>query len=107
VTFGTMSKDCTCRARGYGTGSHTERTALKVRKKVLARLNGEDGDSLVMPGVRQDERDMLVERARRCSISHHIAITNGADRCSKAKRADVEPLLRRHGERWRQRRDQM
>ena len=34
--------------------------ALKVRKKMLARLK-EDGDSLVMPGVPQDERAMLVE----------------------------------------------
>src|SRR5262245_56053059 len=38
----------------YGT------PALKVRKKMLARLK-EDGDSLVLPGVPQDERDMLVE----------------------------------------------
>lgn len=34
----------------YGT------PALKVRKKMLARLK-EDGDSLVMPGVPQDERE--------------------------------------------------
>jgi hypothetical protein len=39
----------------YGT------PALKVRKKMLVRLK-EDGDSLVMPGVPPDERDMLVER---------------------------------------------
>src|SRR5215212_7538147 len=38
----------------YGT------PALKVRKKMLVRLK-EDGDSLVMPGVPQDERAMLVE----------------------------------------------
>src|SRR6266852_3239890 len=38
----------------YGT------PALKVRKKMLARLK-EDGDSLVIPGVPPDERDMLVE----------------------------------------------
>src|ERR1700676_2713467 len=41
-----------------GTSSGTP--ALKVRKKLLARLK-EDGDSLVMPGVPNDERDMLVE----------------------------------------------
>jgi len=34
--------------------------ALKVRKKLLVRLR-EDGDSMVMPGVPPDERDMLVE----------------------------------------------
>src|ERR1700743_71203 len=39
----------------YGT------PALKVRKKLLARLK-EDGDSLVIPGVPPDEREMLVER---------------------------------------------
>jgi len=38
----------------YGT------PALKVRKKMLARLK-EDGDSLVMPDVPIDERAMLVE----------------------------------------------
>ena len=38
----------------YGT------PALKVRKKMLVRLK-EDGDSLVMPDVPRDERDMLVE----------------------------------------------
>src|SRR6195952_6159884 len=38
----------------YGT------PALKVRKKLLARLK-EDGDSLVMPGVPPDEREMLVK----------------------------------------------
>jgi hypothetical protein len=38
----------------YGTA------ALKVRKKLLVRLK-EDRDSLVMPGVPPDERDMLVE----------------------------------------------
>ena len=35
--------------------------ALKVRRKLLARLK-EDGDSLVMPGVPLDEREMLVDR---------------------------------------------
>src|SRR3981081_4335797 len=38
----------------YGT------PALKVRKKMLARLR-EDNDSLVMPGVPLDEREMLIE----------------------------------------------
>jgi hypothetical protein len=42
----------------HGTSYGTP--ALKVRKKLLVRLK-EDGDSLVMPGVPADERDMLVE----------------------------------------------
>src|SRR5215469_15353844 len=41
-------------------GSSYGTAALKVRKKLLARLK-EDGDSLVMPGVPHDERAMLVE----------------------------------------------
>ena len=35
--------------------------ALKLRKKLLVRLK-EDGDSMVMPGVPPDERDMLALR---------------------------------------------
>src|ERR1700756_2234133 len=38
----------------YGT------PALKIRKKMLVRLK-EDGDSLVMPGIPLEERDVLVE----------------------------------------------
>ena len=77
----------------YGT------PALKVRKKLLARLK-EDGDSLVMPGVPQDERDMLVERAPRIFYftDHYRDYPMVLLRLSKAKRTDVEPLLRRH---WR------
>jgi hypothetical protein len=77
----------------YGT------PALKVRKKLLARLR-EDGDSLVMPGVPQDERDMLVERAPQVFYftDHYRDYPMVLIRLSKAKRADVEPLLRRH---WR------
>jgi hypothetical protein len=77
----------------YGTA------ALKVRNKLLARLR-EDGDSLVMPGVPQDERDMLVERAPRVFYftDHYRDYPMVLIRLSKAKRPDIEPLLRRH---WR------
>ncbi len=77
----------------YGT------PALKVRKKLLARLK-EDGDSLVMPGVPQDERDMLVERAPKAFhfTDHYRDYPMVLIRLSQAKRTDVEPLLRRH---WR------
>jgi hypothetical protein len=77
----------------YGT------PALKVRKKLLVRLK-EDGDSLVMPGVPQDERDMLVERAPKVFYftEHYRDYPMVLIRLSKAKRTDVEPLLRRH---WR------
>jgi hypothetical protein len=77
----------------YGTA------ALKVRKKMLARLK-EDGDSLVMPGVPQDERDMLVEREPDTFYftAHYRDYPIVLIRLSRATRATVEPLLRRH---WR------
>ncbi|QOZ23059.1 MmcQ/YjbR family DNA-binding protein [Bradyrhizobium sp. CCBAU 51753] len=77
----------------YGT------PALKVRKKLLVRLR-EDGDSLVMPGVPPDERDMLVERQPSVFYftDHYRDYPTVLIRLSKAKRAIVEPLLRRH---WR------
>ena len=78
----------------YGTA------ALKVRKKLLARLR-EDGDGLVMLGVPQDERDMLVESQPKVFYftDHYKDYPTVLIRLSKAKRATVEPLLRR---RWRE-----
>ena len=80
-------------ATSYGT------PALKVRKKLLARLK-EDGDSLVMPGVPPEERDILVERDPQVFYftDHYKDYPMVLIRLSKAKRAIVEPLLRRH---WR------
>jgi hypothetical protein len=73
--------------------------ALKVRKKLLVRLK-QDGDSLVMPGVPQDERDMLVERQPKVFYftDHYRDYPMMLIRLSRAKRAHVEPLLLR---RWR------
>ena len=80
-------------------GSSYGTPALKVRKKMLARLK-EDGDSLVMPGVPRDERDMLVEREPKVFYftDHYKDYPMVLIRLSKTKRATVEPLLRRH---WR------
>jgi hypothetical protein len=77
----------------YGT------PALKVRKKLLVRLK-EDGDSLVVPGVPPDERDMLVARESKVFYftDHYKDYPIVLIRLSKAKRAIVGPLLRRH---WR------
>ena len=77
----------------YGT------PALKVRKKMLVRLK-EDDDSLVMPGVPRDERDMLVEREPKVFYftDHYKDYPMVLIRLSKTKRATVEPLLRRQ---WR------
>src|ERR1700753_1407856 len=78
----------------YGT------PALKVRKKMLVRLK-EDGDSLVMPGVPADERDMLVENQPKVFYftDHYRGYPIALIRLSKATRATVEPFLRR---RWRE-----
>ena len=75
----------------YGT------PALKVRKKMLARLR-EDNDSLVMPGVPLDEREMLVESQPKIFYftDHYRDYPMVLVRLSKAKRSHVEPLLRRH-----------
>ncbi|MBR0779305.1 MmcQ/YjbR family DNA-binding protein [Bradyrhizobium diazoefficiens] len=82
-------EDGTC----YGT------PALKVRKKMLARLKA-DGDSLVMPDVPLDERAMLVESQPKVSYftDHYADYPIVLIRLSKAKRAAVEPFLQR---RWR------
>ena len=77
----------------YGT------RALKVRKKLLARLR-EDDDSLVMLGVPHDEREMLCESQPRVFYftDHYRDYPTVLIRLSKAKRDHVEPFLRR---RWR------
>ena len=70
--------------------------ALKVRKKLLARLK-EDGDSVVIPGVPPDERDMLLERAPKVFYftDHYRDYPIVLARLSNAKQAMVETLLRR------------
>jgi hypothetical protein len=77
----------------YGT------PALKVPKKLLVRLR-EDGDSLVMPGVPLDEREMLVESQPKAFYftDHYKDYPYVLIRLSKTKRETVEPLLRRQ---WR------
>jgi hypothetical protein len=77
----------------YGT------PALKVRKKLLARLK-EDGDGLVLPGVPQDERAMLVESRPQLFYftDHYRDYPIVLLHLSSARAADVEPLLRRQ---WR------
>jgi hypothetical protein len=80
-----------------GTSYGTQ--ALKVRKKLLVRLR-EDGDSLVMPGVPFEERDMLMESQPKVFYftDHYRDYPMVLIRLSKAKRTAVEPLLRRQ---WR------
>ena len=80
-------------------GSSYGTAALKVRKKMLVRLR-EDGDSLVMPGVPPDEREILVESQSKVFYftDHYKDYPYVLIRLSKAKRGSVEPLLRRQ---WR------
>lgn len=82
-----------------GDGTSYGTLALKVRKKLLVRLR-EDGDSLVMPGVPHEERAMLVESQPKVFYftAHYKDYPFVLIRLSKAKRATVEPLLRRQ---WR------
>jgi hypothetical protein len=81
-------------------GSSYGTPALKVRKKMLVRLK-EDGDSLVMPSVPDDERAMLCDSQPRIFYftDHYRDYPMVLIRLSKAKRAIVEPFLRR---RWRE-----
>ena len=81
-------------------GSSYGTPALKVRKKMLVRLK-EDGDSLVMPSVPQDERAMLVEREPKVFYftDHYRDYPMVLIRLSKTKRGMIEPFLRR---RWRE-----
>jgi hypothetical protein len=78
----------------YGT------PALKVRKKLMARVK-EDGDTLVLLGIPQDERDMLIETRPKVFfiLDHYRDYPTALIRLSKATHAIVEPLLRR---RWRE-----
>jgi hypothetical protein len=78
----------------YGTA------ALKVRKKLLARIK-EDDDTLVMLGVADSERAMLCESEPKVFYftDHYRDYPTVLIRLSKAKRGHVEPLLRR---RWRE-----
>ena len=80
-------------------GTSYDTSALKVRKKLLVRLK-EDGDSMVMPGVPPDQRDMLVESQPKLFYftDHYKDYPMVLIRLSKARRTTVEPLLRRH---WR------
>jgi hypothetical protein len=78
----------------YGT------PALKMRKKLLARLR-EDDETLVMLGVPLDEREMLIESQPNVFYftDHYRDYPTVLIHLSKAKRSHVEPLLRR---RWRE-----
>jgi hypothetical protein len=74
--------------------------ALRVRKRLLARLK-EDNDTLVVIGVPPEEREMLIETQPKIfyHTEHYRDYPTVLIRLSKAKRAIVEPFLRR---RWRE-----
>ncbi|WP_343712769.1 MmcQ/YjbR family DNA-binding protein [Inquilinus sp.] len=82
------------RGTSYGT------PALKVKGKMLARLR-EDGETLVMPGVGPDEREMLIEAEPEVFhvTPHYRDWPTVLMRLPKADPRAVEALLLR---RWRE-----
>jgi hypothetical protein len=82
------------RGTSYGT------PALKVKGKMLARLR-EDGETLVMPGVDPDEREMLIGAEPEVFhvTPHYRDWPMVLMHLSKADRRTVEALLLR---RWRE-----
>jgi hypothetical protein len=83
----------------YGT------PALKVRKKLLVRLK-EDGDSLVMPGVPHEERELLVERQPKLFYftDHYKNYPMVLIRLSKAKARMLSRCCAGNGGHWPQKR---
>jgi hypothetical protein len=81
---------------GVEVGTSYGTPALKVRKKLLARLK-EDGETLVMPGVGPDERDMLVETQPRIFYftDHYRDWPIVLIRLPRANKKTVEALLLR------------
>ena len=81
------------RSTSYGTPS------LKVRGKFLTRLR-EDDDSLVVPGVPPEEREMLIEADPQVFYvtDHYRDWSIVLLRLSRAQPATVEAFLLRH---WR------
>lgn len=72
---------------------------LKANGKFLTRLK-EDGDSLVLPGVPFDEREMLIEAAPEVFYftDHYRNYPTVLARLSAAEAGTVKSLLERH---WR------
>ncbi len=81
---------------GVEVGTSYGTPALKVRKKLLARLK-EDGETLVMPGVGPDERDMLIETQPKVFYftDHYRDWPIVLIRLPKARKKTVEALLLR------------
>jgi hypothetical protein len=82
---------------GVEDGTSYRTPALKVKGKLLARLR-EDGDTLVIPGVGFDEREMLVETQPEIFFftDHYRDWPMVLARLSRAEPAAIEGLLRRH-----------
>lgn len=81
---------------GVETGTSYGTPALKVRKKLLARLKG-DGETLVMPGVGSNEREMLIETQPRVFYftDHYRDWPIVLIRLPRARKQAVEALLLR------------
>ncbi|WP_458758279.1 MmcQ/YjbR family DNA-binding protein [Afipia sp. TerB] len=81
---------------GVEVGTSYGTPALKVRKKLLARLK-EGGETLVMPGVGFDERDMLIETQPKVFFFtyHYRDWPIVLIRLPRARKQTVEALLLR------------
>ena len=84
---------------GVEEGTSWGKPSLKAFGKFLTRLT-EDGDSIVVPGIPFDEREMLIEAdgAVFHFTEHYRNVPTVLMRLSKAKTGAAEALLRRH---WR------
>lgn len=82
---------------GVEDGTSYGTPALKVKGKLLARLR-EDGDTLVIPGVGFDEREMLIEAEPEVFYltDHYRNWPMVLARLSRAAPGAIEGLLRRH-----------
>jgi hypothetical protein len=85
---------------GVEEASHYGKPSLKAFGKFLTRLH-EDGDSIVVPGITFDEREMLMETQRVVFhiTPHYRNFPSVLMRLSASDFARVESMLRR---RWRQ-----
>jgi hypothetical protein len=79
-----------------GRGGHYGNPSLKAFGKFLVRLD-EDGDSIVVPGIAFDEREMLMETQQDVFhiMPHSRNFPSVLMRLSASDSARVEPMVRR------------
>ena len=85
---------------GVEESSHYGQPSMKAFGKFLTRLK-EDGDSIVVPGIPFDERDMLIETQPDVfyTTDHYRNFPSVLMRLSSSDQASVDAMLHR---RWRE-----